>query len=88
MQDLQKGVLGVDSFFHHLYKCFPFLVFGHFWRQSHKVTKKQIYYIIFVYILQGKMGKTGKNEKKITQLKRPKYKKLKDKKLQKNKYIT
>ena len=39
MQDLQKGVLGVDSFFHHLYKCFPFLVFGHFWRQSHENTK-------------------------------------------------
>ena len=38
-----------------------------------------MYYIIFVYILQGKMGKTGKNEKKITQLKRPKYKKPKDK---------
>ena len=35
--------------------------------------------MIFVYILQGKMGKTGKNEKKITQLKQPKYKKPKDK---------
>ena len=36
------------------------------------------YYIIFVYILQGKMGKTKKNGKKITQPKCPKYQKPKD----------
>ena len=33
------------------------------------------YYIIFVYILQGKIGKTEKNGTKIKQLKQPKYKK-------------
>ena len=43
---------------------FSFLVtFGN------EVTKIQKYFIIFVYILQGKMGKTEKNGKKITQLK-------------------
>ena len=36
---------------------FSFPVFGHF---LHEVTKIQKYYIIFVNILQGKMGKTGK----------------------------
>ena len=34
-----------------------------------KVTKIRKYYVIFVYILQGKMGKMEKNGKKITQLK-------------------
>ena len=38
--------------------CFWFL--GHFWRRCYENTK------IFVYILQGKMGKTEKNRKKIT----------------------
>ena len=38
-----------------------------------EVTKLQKYYVIFVYILQGKMGKTEKTEKKIMQLKGPKY---------------
>ena len=33
----------------------PFFVFGHFWRK---------YNVIFVYILQGKMGKTEKMERK------------------------
>ena len=37
------------------------------------------YYVIFFYILQGKMGKMEENGKKITQLKWPKYQKLKDK---------
>ena len=36
------------------------------------------YYVIFVYILQGKMGKMEKNRKKIMQLKWPKYQKPKD----------
>ena len=40
-----------------------------------EVTKIQNYYVIFVYILLGKMGKTGKNRK----LKWPKYQKPKDK---------
>ena len=54
---------------------FLVLVFGHFWQRSYKYTK---YYVIFVYILQGKMGKTEKNEKKIMQLKWSKYQKPKD----------
>ena len=48
--------------------CFLFLGF---W--SLLATKLQKYYIIFVYILQGKMGKMEKKGKKITQLKWPKY---------------
>ena len=45
----------------------PFFVFG-FW--SLLATKLRKYYVIFVYILQGKMGKTeNKTGKKITQLK-------------------
>ena len=43
-----------------------------------EVTKIRKYYVIFVYILQGKMGKMGKNGKKIMQLKWPKYQKPKD----------
>ena len=50
----------------------PYFVFG-FW--SLLATKLQKYYVIFVYILQGKMSKM---EKKITQLKWPKYQKPKD----------
>ena len=34
-----------------------------------EITKIQKHYIIFVYILQGKMDKTEKNGKKTTQLK-------------------
>ena len=41
--------------------------------------KMQKYYVIFVYILQGKMGKMEKTGKKITQLKWPKYQKPTDK---------
>ena len=56
----------------------PFLVFG-FW--SLLATKLRKYYVIFVYILQGKMGKTEKNRKenhktkvtKIPKTKRRKY---------------
>ena len=50
----------------------PFFIFGQ------KVKKRKKYYVIFVYISQGKMGKTEKNRKKITQLKWPKYQKSKD----------
>ena len=46
---------------------------SHFWFLvtffGDEVTKIQKYYIIFVYILQGNMGKMEKNRKKITQLK-------------------
>ena len=52
------------------------LVFGssHFFFLSmvifgDEVMKIQKYYVIFVYILQGKMGKTEKNRKKIMELK-------------------
>ena len=45
---------------------------------GNEVTKIWKYYVIFVYILQGKMGKTEKNGKKITQIEWPKYQKLKD----------
>ena len=48
---------------------FSFLVF---W--SLLATKLRKYYVIFVYILQGKMGKTGKNGKEIMQLMWPKLK--------------
>ena len=41
--------------------------------------KLRKYYEIFVYILSGKMDKTKKKGKKITQLKWPKYQKPKDK---------
>ena len=40
----------------------------HFWFLVTLATKLQKYYVIFVYIVQGKMGKTEKNGKKITQL--------------------
>jgi len=52
----------------------PTFVFG-FW--SLLVTKLRKYYVIFVYILQGKMGKTEKTRKKITKVKWPKYQKMK-----------
>ena len=56
----------------------PFFVVG-FW--SVLAIKLQKYYVIFVYILQGKMGKTEKNRKenhatkvtKIPKTKRSKY---------------
>ena len=43
-------------------KCFFHPIFG-FWSFLTKKLRK--YYVIFVYILQGKMGKTVKNRKKI-----------------------
>ena len=42
--------------------------------------------MIFVYILQGKMDKTGKKGKKITQLKWTKYQKLKHKNMGRTKH--
>ena len=55
----------------------PFFVFG-FW--SLLATKLRKYYVIFVYILQGKMGKTERKRKenhttKVTKI--PKYQKTK-----------
>ena len=45
----------------------PFFVFGHFCRWCYENTK--IYYVVFVYILQGKMGKTEKNHAtKVTKM--------------------
>ena len=43
-----------------------------------KFMKIWKYYVIFVYIFQGKMGKTEKMKMKTTKLKWPKYQKLKD----------
>ena len=48
---------------------FWFLVFGFWSLLAMKLRKYEKYYVIFVYILQGKMGKTEKTGKKITQLK-------------------
>jgi len=42
------------------------------------VTEIQKYYVIFVYILQGKMGKTENTENEIMQLKWLRYQKPKD----------
>ena len=39
----------------------PFFVFLFLVTYGEEVTKIQKYYVIFVYTLQGKMGKTGKN---------------------------
>ena len=52
---------------------------------GNKVMKIQKYYVIFVYILQGK---TEKKEKSITQLKWPKYQKPKDKNMGRTKHKT
>ena len=51
-----------------MFRSFHFLFYD-FWSLGDKVTKIRKYYVIFVYILKGKMGKTEKNGKKITQLK-------------------
>ena len=60
-----------------------FSFFG-FW--SLLATKLWKYYIIFVYILQGKMGKMEKKQKKIPQLKWPQYQKPKEKILDEQNY--
>ena len=52
----------VYCFVHPIFSFWFFVTFGN------KVTKKQKYYAIFVYILQGKMG-NSRNEKKFMQLK-------------------
>ena len=48
---------------------------------GNKITKVRKCYLLFVYILHGKMGKTEKIGKKITQIKRLIYQKPKDKTL-------
>ena len=64
--------VGNDCFVHPIFRFWFLVTFGN------EVTKIRKYYVIFVYILQGKMGKTEKNGKKITQLKWPKYQKPKN----------
>ena len=58
-----------------MFRSFHFLFLVTF---GDEVMKIQKYYSIFIYIMQGKMGKTEKNGKKITQLKWPKYQLTKD----------
>ena len=53
-------------------------VFWFFVTFCDEIGKTWKYYVIFVYILQGKMGKMDKNGKKIMQLKWPNYQKPKD----------
>ena len=61
---------------HYLYLCFIHPIFR-FWFVALFAKKLWKYYIIFVYILQGKMGKTKENpatkETKIPETKRQKY---------------
>ena len=59
-------------FVHPIFRFWFLVTFGD------EVTKIQKYYVIFVNILQGKMGKMKKNGKKITLLKSPKYQKPND----------
>jgi hypothetical protein len=47
----------------------PFIPFWFLVTFGDEVTKVRKFYVIFVYILQGKMGKTEKSETKIMQLK-------------------
>ena len=63
---------GDICFVHPIFRFWFLVTFGD------EITKIQKHYIIFVYILQGKMDKTEKNGKKTTQLKWPKYQKPKD----------
>ena len=56
--------------FHTGKNCFVHPIFC-FW--SLLVTKLRKYYVIFVYILQGKLGKSEIKGKKIKKLKWPKY---------------
>ena len=49
--------------------CCVHPIFRFFVTFGNEVKKMQKYYVIFVYILQGKMGKMEKNGKTIMQLK-------------------
>ena len=57
---------GSDGKNYFMFRSFHLLFLATF---GNKVTKIRKYYVIFVYVLQGKMGKTEKNEPKIMQLK-------------------
>ena len=60
---MTKGTFNWENIF---VSFIPLFVFG-FWLLV--VTKLQKYYVIFVYILQGKVGKTERKGKKIKELK-------------------
>ena len=55
----------------------PFFIFWFLVTFGDEVTKLQKHYVIYVYLLQGKIEKNGK---KIKHLKRPKYQKPKRRK--------
>ena len=62
-----------------MFRSSHFFVLG-FWSLLATILQRiWKYYVIFVYILQGKLGKTERTGKKILQLKWPKYQKPKDK---------
>ena len=63
IKTVSSNVLAHVCFVHPIFRFWFLVTF------VEEVTKIQKYYIIFVYILQGRMGKTGKTGKKITQLK-------------------
>ena len=58
--EINKIVFHYKSFLVFRSSHFSFLV-----TFDDEVTKTRKFYVIFVYILQGKMGKTGKNQKEI-----------------------
>ena len=79
-QKLRNSNLAIKLYSRNCDLCFVHPIFGFSFLVTFgdQVTKIWKYYVIFVYILQSKMGKTEKNEEKITQLKWPKYQKPKD----------
>jgi len=56
---MQFYYLGLKCFGHPIFRFWFLVTFGN------KVIKIQKYYVIFVYNLQGKIGKTEKTGKKI-----------------------
>ena len=63
-----KMAIPLHSIFAKLCFVHPFFRFLFLVTFDNEVTKIRKYYVIFGYILQGKMGKTEKTRKKITQL--------------------
>ena len=53
----------ISLIFHNYCFVHPIFCFWFFVTIGHEVTKIRKYYIIFVYLLQGKMGKKEKNRK-------------------------
>ena len=53
----------VRSIIHYIYFIHPIFRFRFLVTFGNEVTKIRNFYVIFVYILQGKMGKTEKNRK-------------------------